>query len=459
MKLEKLLYPQQIAAYNTLIKSIGGVIFWKVGKGKTRISLLAANTLTTIRIGVGASLIKIQVVGIIARRAAFDDWKNEIATLQLDWDIQEIEDVDASKALQRNTFILISDGKLLSQITVGTLQRLVRFQQMKCLIVDEGWLYCNPKSQRHKSLSTVNTKIPTIVLSGSVMPSKDLVQIYGQVAAAGKGKELARNLTDFRSQFQVGIQGNFFSWYPKPGAYNAIMSKIAPFTHVYFPHENKGKITESIIKVTPTQQQLDYFKELKETYAVEGVVEFNSAATLIQKIQQISNGWLKGEGGRIIDFTSTKINRCKALVEEINQGGYPAVIWCAFRHDVERLTAEIRNKSCNVATFMSGSEFDSWGWKKGKYNVCIATEASGSSVNHFAQCPYGIYFSQDWKWKNMEQSQGRHTRQSSKHPTTYFYFLHTDKSMDARVHFTVKKSASSERSFINTLDVNQWLKG
>lgn len=456
-QLLRFLYPQQQDAFFKLIDNDGGVIFWKVGAGKTRIALISLYYI--LRGFAPAPKDFKRAIAIVCRRAAFDDWRNEIATLQFNWDVQEIENVDATKGLKSDTFILISDGKLISQITVATLQRLVTFQQVKGLIIDEGYLFANPKTLRHRAICTVSRRVPTVLLSGSIMSRRDLSQIYGQVAASGKGGLVASSLTRFRSIYQTGIQGAFFAYYPKPGAYKALMEKVAPFTHLYFPHEKEGTIKESIIKVHPTSRQLDYFKELKETFAVEGVVEFNSAATLVIKTQQVSNGWLKGEGEDVIEFPSNKVDRLVALVEELLAAEQRCVIWCAFRYDIDRLFPTLSAlKNCNVATFRSGEVFDTAGWHAEKYNVCLATEASGSSVNHFAQVPYGIYFSQDWKWMSLNQSKGRHTRKSSRHQTTYFYYMHTDKSMDARVHYTVKISGASEKSFIKALDVNQWLK-
>ena len=111
----------------------------------------------------------------------------------------------------------------------------------------------------------------------------------------------------------------------------------------------------------------------------------------------------------------------------------------------------------DIATLQGNETFDAVGWHKGKYKICLATEASGSSINHFAQVPYGIYFSQDFKWLNLQQSQGRHDRKSSEHPVCYFTFLHTEKTPDAQVFYTVKGSASSERSFIKQFDIAKWL--
>lgn len=446
------LHPQQREAFDMLTKSEGGCVFWMMGEGKTRVALAVQYVLTKRTTPVA--------VIVVCRRPAFDDWRTEIATLQFDWDVEEVENVDARKALKRDTFVLCSDGKLLNQITVATLQQLVRFQQAKGLIIDEGYLFANPQTIRHKAIRTLSCKVPTVLLSGSIMSRRDLAQVYGQVAAAGKALCVAPSLTRFRTIYQTGIggAGTFYQWYPKPGAYKALMQKIAPFTHVYFPKKNKAAIKESTLKIQPSPRQLAYFKELKETFAVEGVVEFNSATTLVIKCQQISNGWLKGESG-IIEIPSPKIDRLVALVEELLAAEQRCVIWCAFRYDIDRLFPILsRLKGCNVATFRSGENFDSTGWHANKYNVCLATEASGSSVNHFAQVPYGIYFSQDYKWLSLEQSKGRHTRRSSRHETAYFYFLHTEKSMDARIYHTVQIAGHSEKSFIREMDVQQWLK-
>jgi hypothetical protein len=98
-------------------------------------------------------------------------------------------------------------------------------------------------------------------------------------------------------------------------------------------------------------------------------------------------------------------------------------------------------------------------WKDKDCRICLATEASGSSVNHFAQVPYAIYFSQDTKWHSLQQSAGRHTRRSSQHTVAYNIFLHTEKFLDAQVYYTVRTSQQSERSFIRQMDVMAWLKG
>jgi hypothetical protein len=424
----------------------GGVTWMRVGTGKTRVGLVAADAITNAR-----------VIPVIARRAAFDDWRYEIATLQLPYTVMEVEHVPMGASFKEPTIVLVSEGMLLNSAITGVLYSLRESNQIGAFIIDEGYLFKNPSTDKHKSLQQIREGVPSVVLSGSIMTARDLVDIYGQVAISGQGKRLAKGLSHFREQFQTGMNSyGHAEWYPKPGSYNAIMQKIEPFTYIFMPKKSERKIVESILKVHPSKEQLDYLKELKETAAIEGKFELNNMAAIVIKAQQISDGWIQHENGDITFINAPKLERCQALVAEIVGAGERVVVWCAFRADIDRLYPYLRQVA-EVAMLQSATPFDLKRWESGKPRICIATEASGSSINHFAQVPYGIYFSQDWKWLSMQQSQGRHDRRSSLHDTCFFSYLHTDKSLDSKVHYTVKASASSERGFINQLDAWQWI--
>lgn len=433
--------PAQLSAYRKLKAENGGIIWMHVGDGKTRPALMAAWEISW----------DYPIIIVICRRVAFDDWKEEIATLQLDCQVLLAEDVPPKAEWPYKAIVLMSEGKINNDL-IDALDGLIG-----CVIIDEGYLYKNPRSQHSLAVAKFNQKHPTILVSGSVMTARDIVDIYGQVSAVGRCKELAPTLTRFRSLYQNGIQGNFFTWQPKPTAYKEIMERIEPFTYLHMPDIRRVQTKTQIFKVQPTPRQYALFKELKETAAVEGKFELNNMANVITKAQQISNGWLKDDEGNVEYFESTKVNRTVGLVDELLHTDYKQVIWCAFREDIARLKEGLKVLNCNVATFMSGKPFDVEQWKRKDCRICLATEAMGSSVNHFAQVPYAIYFSQDSKFHSLQQSQGRHTRRSSEHPIAYFLYLHTDKSLDSRVYWTVQASRRSEKSFIRQMDVLQWI--
>lgn len=449
--------PQQRLAYEKFVRNKGGVLWMLVGEGKTRPALMAAHEIIKES---GHTCIL-----VVARRAAFYDWEQEVATLQLEYKVRELENLPLNGIFTSPTIILASEGRIFEDLIQDMVRNLYRNKQLGCLISDEGWLYKNPKGKKHKGMRRWAELVPTILISGSIMTARDITDIYGQVAAAGRARSLAKTLTDFRSKFMTGIAATgqmawSGGWFPKPGAYKQIMEAIEPFTHVYMPDVRRVETKSMIIKVKPTDEQLALIKELKETAALEGRFELTNMASIITKAQQISNGWIKSADGSIEYIPSDKIYRTELLFEQIMQETkYKVVVWCAFREDINRLMPAALKWSDKVATMQSGKPFEIELWNSDDCRICLATEASGSSVNHFAQVPYAIYFSQDSKWHSLQQSAGRHARRSSQHDTAYNIFLHTKKSLDAQVHYVVRASQHSERSFIKQMDVLSWLKG
>lgn len=447
--------PQQIIAYEKFVRNDGGILWMLVGEGKTRPALAAADAIINKS---GHTCIL-----IVARRAAFYDWEQEVATLQLDYVVRDLETCPLNGMYFNPTIILVSEGRIYQDLIQDMVRELYRHKQLGCLIADEGWLYKNPAAKKHKAIRRWAELVPTIVLSGSIMTARDITDIFGQVAAAGRASVLGRTLTNFRTKFMTGIAavGQMAwsgGWFPKPGAYKAIMEAIEPFTHVYMPDVRRVETKSMIIKVKPTDKQLEWIKELKETAALEGKFELTNMASIITKAQQISDGWIKSADGSIEHCQSSKVDRLDLLLEELMQTQYKAVVWCAFREDINRLMPTALHHSKFVATMQSGWQFNIQEWNDPECRICLATEASGSSVNHFAQVPYAIYFSQDSKWHSLQQSSGRHTRRSSKHTVAYNIFLHTEKSLDAQVHYVVRASQHSEKSFIKQMDVLQWIK-
>lgn len=445
---------QQQLAYEKLVSQEGGVLWMRVGEGKTRPALLAASDV----------ILNLHeerpIILVVARRAAFYDWEQEVATLQLDMDVVALEDWDGSFDSEKQTVVLVSEGKIFHDLTQDIIRGLYLNKLIGCIIADELWLYKNPTTQKHKALRRWTELVPAIGLSGSIMTARNITDIYGQVAVIGRSRVLAPTLTKFRQEYMLGIAnpGGWHEWAPKRGGYEKIMERIAPFTHIYMPEIGRVKTKVHIIKVKPNERQLDLIKELKETAAIEGKFELTNMGNIITKAQQISNGWLKSSDNSVEYFPSSKVDRLNLLFEELMQTEFDVVVWCAFREDINRLMGIAHDHSKKVATLQSGTPFDVNLWSDPDCRICLATEASGSSINHFAQVPYAIYFSQDFKWHSLQQSSGRHTRRSSKHDTAYNIFLHSEKpALDSQVYYTVKQSQHSERSFIQRMDVQKWI--
>jgi heat shock protein HspQ len=141
------------------------------------------------------------------------------------------------------------------------------------------------------------------------------------------------------------------------------------------------------------------------------------------------------------------------LACELHDAGEPTVIWCAFREDVFLIK---RALEIPHVTMVGGTEFDMETWKRNDCNIAIATVAMGSSVNHFAQCSYGIYFSMDYKWLNFQQSKGRHIRKNSEHSIATFYHLFLEGGLDETIYKRVESARLEEQRVITATELKTW---
>lgn len=418
-----------------------GIAWHKVGEGKTRIAL---TTFATLQFETPCILV------VITRRKAFRTWIDEVHDCGFLWGYIFSGVIGA--ATGSPTLWLVSEAMLHKEV-----DSIINNPYVRMVVIDELYLFKNPASKKNRAASRLAARYPTIGLSGSIMTAGRLDDVYGQCRAVGIHREIAPTLTAFRDEYQMSFNDyGFPTWCAKRGAYKQIMSKLQPFIDIHMPTADSREIHKSVIKIDPTDEQRKLVRELRDVFEAEEYgVETDSAAGIVIKIQQVSNGWLKANDGTIHEFPSPKVERLQILLEELLDAGERAVVWCAFQHDVEMLS-----RLLPFATLqMSGAhKFNSKAWQDGKAKVVLATEGSGSSINDFAQVKYAIYFSQTFKWLDLQQSMGRTNRKSSQHQSCYYYFLHTIGTLDEHVFRTVKTSEGLEAALFSKGEVLQWLK-
>ena len=301
--------------------------------------------------------------------------------------------------------------------------------------------------------------------------AQKLEDIYGQLKAVQKHERVAKSFTDFRGRYiQMKMQetkgGKKWPFrFPKPGAYKEVMDKCKDCTDVYYPPNNERKVTMECLQVDSTPEQRVAFNELREFMEIQikgKVVEYNSALEVALAVQRVANGFAKDGDGIVHEIKTNKGKRVLELAESIIGQGESVVIWCAFHQDLIQLSKLFADKGIATLQFSSKHVWttaDLGNWTQGKIRVCIATEAMGVGVNHFAQTPYGVYYSMSYKWFELQQSMGRHDRKSSKHDHCFYYFLHVQGSLDRQIYNRVLQSRDKENTLIALgEDVTAWLR-
>lgn len=454
-----ILTKRQKKAASKLYHNQGGAIWWRVGQGKTRIAYKWFAMIAKVK----------SVFIVVCRREAFGDWKDEAIKCRLSWTVVDYEK-DLCKSANTKVW-LVSHGMLSSLLP----SLLEHEYQIEAVCFDEGFLYKNKQTLHCEAAHKLSEAVgKAAILSGSVMTAKNLEDVYGQLYAINQENIIARTLTDFRSKFmvrfQIGTNPQAIRFTGGRGSTALVARKIRPITSTYFPSDTARRIIEDIHPIEPTPQQTDLIHRLKEEYfiSLKGKnLELRNAPSVIVKCQQISDGWIKMHDtmkmgaivkrGEIISIPSGKLAYLISKVAELISCGERVVIWCAFKHSVESILQSLQKLKLNAYGLTSGRTFDVAGWKKNG-QVAVCTEASGSSINHFSNCAYAIYYSMDYSWRNLVQSRGRTNRFDSQHKSCFYYYFHLRGSLDRFVYRTALSSGSKEKELIDlTAGVKSWL--
>lgn len=444
----------QQAAFHKLKKVNGGIVWADLGEGKSRVALrLFAHKVATLQQ-------KRHVLLIVCRRKSFYDWKNEIKKCGYsNWKVTVYNpDYTFVRYSGVSCFLVSADilhnfGQLLTQFD---------FDQ---IIFDELYLFSNVKAARTKAAIRLTEIFKMVVgISATIMPAKDNATIWGQASVIGISHLLARNLTDFRRRFQncqliqmgarkIPVTKN------KAGSEGEIHKALADHTYLHFPKPTDRKLIEKFNEVPQTSEQKKLIKQLKEEYYVKlsegNELDIKVATSLMAKIQQISNGYIKDNRGNTHFIRSAKYDALEQSVTEALAANEQVLIWCAFRSDLEYLADRLP-----VATLQlkGGSEFDLNSWQSGLVNVVLATEGSGASLNHFSKVRYAKYFSMSPRWLDLQQSKGRTYSRNTGFKVCHYEFFFTADTFDRHIYDTANKSGATEQDFIKSGILKSWLK-
>lgn len=414
---------RQREALDKLTEAGGGIIWWKIGTGKTRIALEWA--------------------------ARFcPDFSDKALVVCSPNAIRQWQDESNLCGFSRLEFL--SYGELQTPSVSDTINILLIDSNLKCVVIDELWLYKNVKTLRTKNVHRLTATLPTVGLSGSLVTARNIEDLFGQAYAINAHEILAPNLTKFRTQFCVSME-NFggLKFWAKKDALETIQKRLAPCVDIYFPSpERESRVIP--LTVDPTPQQLEHLQDVNEEYFTvldSGELQIKNAAILVSKIQQISDGAVIDSTGGISFIESSKLLRTVELCNQLSEAGERVLVWCAFKASLDLLHQKLGKEA---TTLSSHTEFDYKGWQRGAYKYCVATVGSGASINDFTNVQYSIILSAPYNHRAVQQAFGRTNRTGSKHKVAFYYMMQTAETVDQSVYRNLKLTSDVEQSIIAT---------
>lgn len=305
----------------------------------------------------------------------------------------------------------------------------------KTVIIDELSSFKSSSAKRFKALRKVRPKMERVIgLTGTPSPNS-LMDLWAQMYLLDQGERLGKTITQYRNKYFVPAQKKnghiVYSWQLIPGAEEAIYNKISDICvsmkakdYLQLPPR-----TENIIELDLNPTSWKQYKELEREYVLElegtDVVASN-AATLSNKLLQLSNGAVYDENGDGREIHQEKLNALERVIEDAQ--GQSVLVFYQYQHDLERIQARFKQaKSLNV------SDGDIEKWNEGKIPLLLAhPQSAGHGLNLQKGGHIIVWFGLTWSLEFYQQANARLDRQGQTQPVIIHHLV-TKGTIDEQV--------------------------
>lgn len=405
-------------------------LFLDMGLGKTVTTLTALRDLMLDELTVSKALV------IAPLRVARDTWPSEVAK----WD--HLKDLDVSvivgdlktrtAAVNANALIYIVNRENMKWL-VEYYEKNGRRWDFDCVVIDELSSFKNYQSQRFKYLRKVRPFVKRWIGLTGTPTSNGLMDLWAEIGILDGGERLGRFIGRFRdAYFKPGSMnpstGVVFSYIPRPGAEEQIYDRISDITismkavdHLHMP--------ECIYvnhEVTMSAQERKLYDQLKHDLIIpleDGDIDAANAASLSNKLLQMSNGAVYDENHETRIIHSRKLEALEDLIESAN--GQPVLIAYWFKHDRERIISHLTAAGYDPRDIKSSEDIALW--NTGSIPVALIHPASaGHGLNIQSGGHILIWLGLTWSLELYQQTNARLWRQGQSSTVTIHHIIMKD---------------------------------
>lgn len=219
--------------------------------------------------------------------------------------------------------------------------------------------------------------------------------------------------------------GVVFSYVPRPGAEEQIYEKIADMT-ISMKALDYLDMPECIYvnhEVEMSEPERKLYDQLKQDLIIpleDGDIDAANAASLSNKLLQMSNGAVYDENGETRVIHSRKLEMLEDLIEAANGQSVLIAYW--FKHDRQRILEHLT--ACGYSPRDIRESADITDWNAGKIPVALIHPASaGHGLNIQAGGHILIWFGLTWSLELYQQTNARLWRQGQKQTVTVHHIV------------------------------------
>ncbi|HFI0113346.1 TPA: SNF2-related protein [Streptococcus suis] len=440
------LHNYQVVAKDFIIGHPYAAVILDMGMGKTATTLSAVNELMFDRFEVTKVLV------IAPLRVANTVWSDEIEQWSELRNLRYSKIVGTPKqrkvALQKDADIYIVNRENLPWLV----EQCSPYFKWDMVVIDELSSFKSWQSKRFKAFMTMRPYMKRVVGLTGTPSSNGLMDLFAEFKVIDGGERLGRFIGEFRSRyFEEGRRnGNIvYEYIPMDYAECQIQDKISDITISMkaLDYLDMPELISTKKLVRMSEKEKEKYIQFKKEYVLSELdgleVTAANAASLTNKLVQLSNGAVYSDDHTVVPLHEQKLDALEDILESAN--GEPVLVAYWFKHDLARITGRL--EKLKVKSRVLKTEEDIREWNKGNVPVGLIHPAgAGHGLNLQKGGHHLVWFGLTWSLELYQQTNARLWRQGQEAETVVIQHIVTEGTIDEEILKALgNKDAQQER--------------
>ncbi|HEM3180978.1 SNF2-related protein [Streptococcus suis] len=440
------LHNYQVVAKDFIIGHPHAAVILDMGMGKTATTLSAVNELMFDRFEVTKVLV------IAPLRVANTVWSDEIEQWAELRHLRYSKIVGTSKqrkvALQKDADIYIVNRENLPWLV----EQCSPYFKWDMVVIDELSSFKSWQSKRFKAFMAMRPYMKRIVGLTGTPSSNGLMDLFAEFKVIDGGERLGRFIGEFRSRyFEEGRRnGNIvYEYIPMDYAECQIQDKISDITISMkaLDYLDMPDLISTKKLVRMSEKEKEKYSQFKKEYVLSELdgleVTAANAASLTNKLVQLSNGAVYSDDHTVVPLHEQKLDALEDILESANGETVLVAYW--FKHDLARVMGRL--EKLKVKSRVLKTEEDIREWNKGNVPVGLLHPAgAGHGLNLQKGGHHLVWFGLTWSLELYQQTNARLWRQGQEAETVVIQHIVTEGTIDEEILKALEnKDAQQER--------------
>ncbi|MFH6636529.1 DEAD/DEAH box helicase [Streptococcus suis] len=440
------LHNYQVVAKDFIIGHPNVAVILDMGMGKTATTLSAVNELMFDRFEVTKVLV------IAPLRVANTVWNDEIEQWAELRHLRYSKIVGTPKqrkvALQKDADIYIVNRENLPWLV----EQCSPYFKWDMVVIDELSSFKSWQSKRFKAFMAMRPYMKRIVGLTGTPSSNGLMDLFAEFKVIDGGERLGHFIGEFRSRyFEEGRRnGNIvYEYIPMDYAECQIQDKISDITISMkaLDYLDMPELISTKKLVRMSEKEKEKYSQFKKEYVLSELdgleVTAANAASLTNKLVQLSNGAVYSDDHTVVALHEQKLDALEDILESAN--GEPVLVAYWFKHDLARIIDRL--EKLKVKSRVLKTEEDIREWNKGNVPVGLLHPAgAGHGLNLQKGGHHLVWFGLTWSLELYQQTNARLWRQGQEAETVVIQHIVIEGTIDEEILKALEnKDAQQER--------------